>query len=162
MRYSNKRRCSNKSCSFTENNLISAAVLIWVFTNKRPTFITAPDTRNIKTISLEKQKYDQLSLYIPLSVLPVVEISTFSNKRRTLNRENEISVCMYVKLIISIIFCRNIGMGSSTSLARIGSFASPYIIHLVSSETKNAKENIFKTKNMIFLFYEIAIVSNGV
>ena len=34
-------------------------------------------------------------------------------------------------------------MGSSTSLARIGSFASPYIIHLVSSETKNAKEDIF-------------------
>ena len=137
-------------------------MLIWVFTNKRPTFITAPDTRNIKTISLEKQKYDQLSLYIPLSVLPIVEISAFSNKRRTLNRENEISVCVYVKLIIPIIFCRNIGMGSSTSLARIGSFASPYIIHLVSSETKHAKENIFKTKNMICLFYEIAIVSNGV
>ena len=53
-------------------------------------------------------------------------------------------------------------MGSSTSLARIGSFASPYIIHLVSSETKHAKENIFRTKNMICLFYEIAIVSNGV
>ena len=138
-------------------------MLIWVFTNKRPTFITAPDTRNIKTISLEKQKYDQLSLYIPLSVLPIVEISAFSNKRRTLNRENEISVYMYVKLIIPIIFCRNIGMGSSTSLARIGSFASPYIIHLVSSETKHAKENIFKPKeNMICFFYEIATVSNGV
>ena len=53
-------------------------------------------------------------------------------------------------------------MGSSTSLARIGSFASPYIIHLVSSETKHAKENIFKTKNMSCFFYEIATVSNGV
>jgi len=54
-------------------------------------------------------------------------------------------------------------MGSSTSLARIGSFSSPYIIHLVSSETKHAKENIFKTEEtMICLFYEIAIVSSSV
>ena len=53
-------------------------------------------------------------------------------------------------------------MGSSTSLARIGSFASPYIIHLVSGGTNHAKENIFKTKNMICFFYEIATVSNGV
>ena len=75
MRYSNKRRRSNKSRTFTENNLISAAVLIWVFTNKRPNDVTALDIRNIKTISLEKQEYDQLPLYILLSVLPVVEIS---------------------------------------------------------------------------------------
>ena len=54
-------------------------------------------------------------------------------------------------------------MGSSTSLARIGSFSSPYIIHLVSGETKHAKENIFKTKeNVICLFYKIAVVSSDV
>ena len=53
---------------------INTAVLIWVFTNKCPTFVTALDRRNIKTISLEKQNHDQLPLYIPLSVLPVVEI----------------------------------------------------------------------------------------
>ena len=29
----------------TENNLISAAVLIWVFTNKRPTFVLALDIK---------------------------------------------------------------------------------------------------------------------
>ena len=75
MHYSNKRRLSNKSRTFTENNLISAAVLIWVFTNKRLNDVTALDIRDIKTISLEKQEYDQLPFYILLSVLPVVEIS---------------------------------------------------------------------------------------
>ena len=51
-------------------------------------------------------------------------------------------------------------MGSSTSLARIGSFSSPYIIHLVSIGTKHTKENIFKTKETIIcLFYEMAAVS---
>ena len=47
-RYSNKRR------TVTENNSISAAALIWVFTSKRPTFVTALDIRNIKTTLLEK------------------------------------------------------------------------------------------------------------
>ena len=31
-------------------------------------------------------------------------------------------------------FCslfRNVGMGTSTSVARLGSFASPYVVHLV-------------------------------
>ena len=28
-------------------------------------------------------------------------------------------------------FFRNVGMGTSTSVARLGSFASPYVVHLV-------------------------------
>ena len=36
---------SNKHHTFTENNLISAAVLIWVFTNNRPNFVMALDIK---------------------------------------------------------------------------------------------------------------------
>ena len=38
-----KRRFSTKRRTFTENNLISAAALIWVFLNKFPIFVTALD-----------------------------------------------------------------------------------------------------------------------
>ena len=98
-KWSIKRRFSNKRCS-----QISAAVQIW-FTNKRPTFVTALDIKTISLdkqdphplVSSKVLMYGNFrnqvhitvrgvhiypfscptlrSLFIPLSVLPLVEIS---------------------------------------------------------------------------------------
>ena len=47
--------------------------------------------------------------------------------------DRQYGLCNLTNLLCSLF--RNVGMGTSTSAARLGSFASPYVVHLVREIT---------------------------